>query len=39
MKTYMDCWAQVAADLFQQALAGEPELVDSLPKPFSAGEM
>jgi len=37
MKTYMDCWAQVAADLFQQALAGEPELVDSLPKPFSAG--
>ena len=34
MKTYMDCWAQVAADLFQQALAGEPELVDSLPKPF-----
>jgi flagellar motor switch protein FliN len=37
MKTYMDCWAQVAADLFQQALAGEPELVESLPKPFSAG--
>jgi len=37
MKTYMDCWAQVASDLFQQALAGEPELVDSLPKPFGAG--
>jgi flagellar motor switch protein FliN len=37
MKTYLECWAQVAADLFQQALAGEPELVDSLPKPFSAG--
>ncbi|MGC1461440.1 MAG: FliM/FliN family flagellar motor switch protein [Terracidiphilus sp.] len=37
MKTFMDCWAQVAADLFQQALAGEPELVDSLPKPFAAG--
>ncbi len=35
--TYLDCWAQVAADLFQQALAGEPELVDSLPKPFAAG--
>jgi flagellar motor switch protein FliN/FliY len=39
MKTYMDCWAQVAADLFQQALAGEPELVDSLPKPFSSGSV
>ncbi len=37
MKTYMDFWAQVAADLFRQALAGEPELVDSLPKPFGAG--
>jgi len=36
MKSFIDCWAQVAADLFQQALAGEPELVDSLPKPFSA---
>ena len=37
MTTYIDCWAQVAADLFQQALAGEPELVDSLPRPFAAG--
>ena len=37
MKTYLDFWAQVAADLFQQALAGEPELVESLPKPFAAG--
>jgi flagellar motor switch protein FliN len=36
MKTYLDCWAQVAADLFQQALAGEPELADSLPKPLDA---
>lgn len=26
MKTYLDCWAQIAADLFRQALAGEPEL-------------
>ena len=24
MKTYLDCWAQVAAALFAQALAGEP---------------
>jgi flagellar motor switch protein FliN len=29
MKTYLDCWAQVAADLFRQALAGEPELEES----------
>jgi flagellar motor switch protein FliN/FliY len=37
MTTYIDCWAKVAGDLFQQALAGEPELVDALPKPFPAG--
>ncbi len=37
MKTYMDCWTQVAADLFAQALAGEPELVESLPKPLRSG--
>ena len=28
---------QVAADLFHQALAGEPELVDSLPRPLAGG--
>jgi flagellar motor switch protein FliN len=37
MKTYLDCWAGVAAALFAQALAGEPELADSLPKPLSGG--
>jgi flagellar motor switch protein FliN len=37
MKTYMECWTQVAADLFKQALAGEPELTESLPKPLAAG--
>ena len=37
MTTYIDCWAHVATDLFAQALAGEPELVDSLPRPFAAG--
>lgn len=37
MMTYIDSWARVAADLFSQALAGEPELVDALPKPFAAG--
>lgn len=37
MTAYIDCWVKVATDLFQQALAGEPELVDSLPRPFPAG--
>jgi flagellar motor switch protein FliN len=37
MKTYMDCWAGVAADLFSQALAGEPQLAESLPKPLAEG--
>lgn len=36
MKTYLDCWAEVAATLFSQALAGEPELAESLPKPLAA---
>jgi flagellar motor switch protein FliN/FliY len=34
---YADCWAKVATDLFAQALAGEPELSESLPKPLAAG--
>jgi len=37
MKTYLECWIGAAEALFSQALAGEPELVESLPKPFSAG--
>ena len=37
MKTYFDCWSQVAGALFSQALAGEPELSESLPKPLGAG--
>ena len=37
MKTYLDCWATVAAALFSQALAGEPELIERLPKPLAAG--
>lgn len=32
--TYLDCWLQVAASLFAQALAGEPTLHESLPKPM-----
>lgn len=34
MKTYLDCWAEVAAVLFSQALTGEPELTEGLPKPI-----
>jgi len=37
MMTYLDCWVRTATALFAQALAGEPELVDSLPKPLGAG--
>jgi flagellar motor switch protein FliN len=37
MTDYLDCWATVAAALFSQALAGEPELSESLPKPLSSG--
>ena len=37
MKSYLDCWIEVATALFQQALAGEPELVESLPKPLAPG--
>lgn len=35
MKTYFDCWIGTATALFAQALAGEPELVESLPKPLA----
>jgi flagellar motor switch protein FliN len=35
--TYFDCWVEVARTLFSQALAGEPELSESLPKPLAAG--
>lgn len=37
MKSFMDCWARVASDLFSQALAGEPELTEALPKPLEPG--
>jgi flagellar motor switch protein FliN len=35
MKTYLDCWIDVAAALFSQTLAGQPELVESLPGPLT----
>lgn len=37
MKTYLDCWIQVAAALLPQAVAGEPELIESLPLPLGEG--
>jgi flagellar motor switch protein FliN/FliY len=37
MKAYLDCWIEVATALFSQALAGEPQLVEGLPKPLAAG--
>jgi flagellar motor switch protein FliN len=39
LKTYFDCWASVAAALFSQALTGEPELAECLPRPMGAGAM
>jgi flagellar motor switch protein FliN len=36
MMTYLDCWIGAATALFSQALAGEPELVESMPKPLAA---
>ena len=37
MKSYLDCWTEVAATLLSQALAGEPKLEESLPKPLAEG--
>lgn len=37
MKNYLECWTGVATALFSQALAGEPALTESLPKPLGPG--
>jgi flagellar motor switch protein FliN/FliY len=37
MKSYLECWTEAATTLFSQALAGEPGLAESLPKPMTAG--
>jgi flagellar motor switch protein FliN len=37
LKSYLECWTEVATTLFSQALAGEPELAESLPKPLAVG--
>jgi len=31
MSLYIECWVRVAGDLFHQALAGEPDLIESQP--------
>jgi len=37
MKSYLECWIKAATSLFSQALAGEPELTEALPKPLAEG--
>ncbi len=37
MSIYLDCWIRVATDLFHQALAGEPDLVEAKPRAPEAG--
>jgi flagellar motor switch protein FliN/FliY len=37
LKSYLECWTAVATTLFSQALAGEPELTEALPKPLAPG--
>jgi flagellar motor switch protein FliN/FliY len=37
VNNYRECWIRVAAALFSQALAGAPELTETIPKPFAAG--
>jgi len=39
MMTFLDCWVGAATVLFSQALAGEPELVESLPKPIESDSL
>lgn len=37
MPDFLDLWTGIATTLFSQALSGEPELVESLPKPMPSG--
>jgi flagellar motor switch protein FliN/FliY len=34
---FLDSWTEIATTLFAQALTGEPELVESFPRPLEAG--
>ena len=35
--SFLECWTEIAAALFVQALAGEPELAESFPRPLENG--
>jgi flagellar motor switch protein FliN len=37
MKKYIECWVAAASAIFPQALAGEPELLETVPKPLAGG--
>ena len=37
MTTFLDCWIGAASTLLTQALAGEPEFRESVPRPFTGG--
>ncbi len=37
MTSYLECWTRIATELFAQALAGEPQFTESLPRPLAAG--
>lgn len=37
MTTFLDCWINVAGALLPQALAGEPEVVESFARPLESG--
>jgi flagellar motor switch protein FliN len=37
MNTFLECWIGAATALFSQALAGEPEFVETLAKPLAPG--
>jgi flagellar motor switch protein FliN len=37
MSNYLECWTTVASTFVSQALAGEPSLIEGLPKPLGAG--
>ena len=37
MISFLDCWSDIASTLFTQALAGEPVLTESFPRPLAPG--
>lgn len=37
--TYLDCWIATASALLPQAVAGEPQFLDSMPRPMEGGSL